>query len=101
MASKKLTILDDFPLQIPSNKLPLNSDIIKAISFEKESAKISKEAAVKKVAEQVFELWNRASIPIVTKSRLRAKLDAYFEEYSRLRCGKINRVKLDKFKVNI
>lgn len=100
MTSKKLSILNDFHSQISSNKLPLNSDVIKAISYGKESAKISKEDAVKKVADQVLELWNRASIPIISKIRLRAKLHAYFEEYSKLCYSKQNLAKLSLFKVN-
>lgn len=101
----KLKILDDYPSQISSNKLPSNGDIIKAISFEKESAKISTNDAIKIVTSQMIELWKRAAIPIITKQRLNEKLVAYFDEYTKLHQSDDKRTSFDanlnKFKVII
>lgn len=105
MTSKILRILDEIPSQIPSNKLPLNADVIKAIYFEKENRNISKDDSIKIVLNQIYELWKRAMIPIVSKKRLQDKLNAYFDEYSKLSKDKTDRKSYDKrandFKVNI
>ena len=105
MASNKLHILNEFPTKIPSNKLPSNADIIKAIQFEKESANISTEAAVKIVANQVNELWQRAQIPVVGERRVNRQLIEYFEDYLKLYRSDSNRksydAKVAKFKVII
>lgn len=104
MASNKLKILDDFPSKIPTNKLPSNADIIKAICFERDSAgRNSIPASIKVVQNQVYGLWQKAMIPIIGKKRLRVKLNAYFDEYSKL-CNsdtsrKSHKIKLNKFKV--
>lgn len=103
MTSKKLRILDETPSQIPSNKLPSNADIIKALFFEKQNANISKEASIKIVSNQVYELWHRAMIPIVSKQRLQEKLSDYYEEYSKLSKDKADRksydIRANNFKV--
>lgn len=95
MTSKKLKILDEVSSQIPSNKLPTNADVIKAISFEKENANISKDDSIKIVLNQIDELWKRAMIPVVTKQRVKKKLSAYFDEYSKLCTSDPNRKSLD------
>lgn len=104
MASNKLRILDDFPSKIPANKLPTNADIIKAICFQKENTKTTKQDSVKVIANQVYELWKRTMIPVVSKERLDKKLSAYFEEYIKLSQSNTDRKsygsKVDKFKVN-
>lgn len=95
MASHKLHILNEFPSKIPSKKLPSNADIIKAIQFEKESANNSTEAAVKIVANQVNELWQRAQIPVVGERRINRQMTECFDDYLKLHQSDANRESYD------
>lgn len=78
MSLVKLKILDEFALQIPVNKLPTKSEIIKAICFEKETKKISYEAAVKIVVCQIDGLWQRSGIPYVNRRTIHQSVSKYF-----------------------
>lgn len=103
MTSNKLKILDEVAAQIPSNRLPTNADVIKAIYFEKDSATISKDDSIKIVLNQIDELWKRAAIPTVSKQRFKKKLITYFEEYSKISQDRTDRksydIKANNFKV--
>lgn len=107
MSEIKVKILDEFALQIPSNKLPTKRDILKAICFEKQVKKCSYEGAVKVVVNQIDELWQMSGIPSVNKRTIQQNVSKYFfQNYQKLYKANSNRdkgltVKLNSFKVSI
>lgn len=84
MANKKVKILDEPPAKMQSSKLPTNCDIIKAIFFIKESKKVTTDNAVKIIAKQLSEMWQRSAIPAVTESSVVRLVSKYFQKYNQL-----------------
>ena len=84
MSKDTVRILSEFPSELPSKQLPTNGDVLKAIYFEQQSQKLSKQAAIKKVERQISELWQNTSIPILSTRRVKEKLTTYVESHYRL-----------------
>lgn len=94
MAQKTRKKLNECPiLGLPSDfalhYLPTNGDVLKACLWHrfdlKTSAKEPDNSVVfPKVISKLIEVWNTASIPIVSKERIKAKLTAYYGKYKYL-----------------
>lgn len=74
-------VFGDLNCALPSTKLPLCADVIKAICFEISEKKVSKKDAIDTVSKQIIELWQCAEIPMVSKQRVRAKISDQYEKY--------------------
>lgn len=85
MSEKVLKILAESAVTLPLTKLPLNGDVLKAIHFEKEIQKTSKSNAIKIVAKQISDLWNRTMIPTVTERRIQQQASSLYERHVTLR----------------
>lgn len=75
------------PKKLPVNVLPTYSDVIQYYSFIRNEKKsnTSKEPTVKEIASvvcnDVMEVWNRASLPIVSQKRVQKLIETYHQTY--------------------
>lgn len=99
MSKDTVRILCEFPCELPSSQLPTNADVLKAIYFEQESNKITKEAAINVVAQQISEIWQSAKIPIVSLRTIKQKLKKYFGNYYKLVVSDVSRNKNEEKKI--
>lgn len=99
MSKVTVRVLRQFPSKLPITQLPTNGDVIKAIYFEKESQKISREDAIYDVVRQIHRLWQITLIPIISKKGINKKLSMYFSNYTKLNIGDSSRAKNDEKKI--
>lgn len=78
------TILDEPYSKLPQTKLPTIGDALKAIYFEQNVRKQTKEAAIRTVANQIKYIWQKTTVPSVTVQRIVQKLTELCETLHRL-----------------
>lgn len=82
--------------------LPTYENIIQAINFEIKSK--TSEYSIKCVVKELILLWQKSSLPIVSKKTISDKVKKYYKEYLKVVHSKIFRLnyqsKVETFKVN-
>ena len=84
MTTNIVQILGEPYLQLQQTKLPTVSDAIKAICYEQNVTKQTKEAAIKTIASQIKDIWAKANIPSVSILRIVQKLTELYDTLSKL-----------------
>lgn len=84
MSRKKLKIIDQYPSTLGMNALPTYADIIKAIHSINRSATESWKIVRKSVVDDLMNVWNHASLPIVDKKTIMDKVSSAHQRYLKL-----------------
>lgn len=89
MAKKRSSIekLCFVPAKLPSNILPTKEQVIRAICFEKEENKIEYKSAIKRVSIDIIQLWEKASVPVVSEKGVSNKVSRCFNNYIKIKNG--------------
>lgn len=75
-----LEIINELPRELPKNVLPTRKDVILAVHYAKRSevnpsARVPWKTYENTVAEQLLEIWKRASIPTIQPSSVVRNLE--------------------------
>lgn len=77
----KIKILE-WPLQkLHEKKLPTNSDVLKAVYFEKAHQSLTIKDAIAVVVGKIDDLWKKTTIPTVSKKITHRKTESYVQKY--------------------
>lgn len=79
-----MRILDEPYSDLPQTKLPTNGDALKAVHFEQNVPKQTKEAAIRTVAKKIKDIWKKTTIPSVSVERIVQKLTELYDAHSEL-----------------
>lgn len=89
--------------KLPRNALPTNRDIIEAINFEKKKNGKVYKTAIATVVNDLIAVWEKISVPLVTKRQITRKMQNYHATYMEIVNGnqrRLNHVnKVQHFKV--
>lgn len=89
--------------KLPRNALPTHRDIIEAINYEKVKNKKTYKNAISAVVNDLISVWERTSVPHVTKRSITGRIEHYRSKYKQLANGDHRRLnyvhKVQQFKV--
>lgn len=83
MSTDLVRILDEQPAELPPTKLPTIGDVLKTIYFEIRVQNQAK-AAIKTVANQIKDMWQKCAIPTVSVQRIIVKLTDIYDTHKKL-----------------
>lgn len=92
------------PLKLPTNRLPINGDVIRAISFEKSENNRTYNDAINIIVRDIISLWKKTSLPTVNVKTVKDKVNSYHQKYLKTITGNSSRSayirKFQQFQVN-